>query len=310
MPPLECAPVGPPRGDQKLVVVAEAAVGDMRAMPQVPVVVRAPHVAGVPEQLDQPEVVSRGHHHAVAAAAARVDVGAVGVLGPHPLHRPPQRGGPRVPPRVLERRRELDLLAPGNLPKQQLVVSAVGLQVTAVFAPVQVRDVAAVALAHAYALVTARGVIYVHEVVVACHGEPPPVGAELDVADLLPPMLLGDDLVARVGLEHKEAPAEEPRSDELSVRTVRRRPGLTGDVPHGDLPALVHVVHPQRLIVPCGDELRQEGVRGQPPQLRGLHALLLVIPCAVPLRDDLAVSSPTVLRAHVELEDLASLGAH
>ena len=90
MPPLERAAVAAADGYEKLVVVAEPAVGDVRAVAQVAVVIRPPHVTGVPEQLYQTKVVRGCHHGAVGAAAARVHVRAVCVLRPHTLHWPAQ----------------------------------------------------------------------------------------------------------------------------------------------------------------------------------------------------------------------------
>ena len=265
MPPLERAPVAAAHGDEKLIVVAEPRVGDVRAVAQVAVVIRASHVAGVPEQFDQAKVVRGGHHGAVGAAAARVDVRAVGVLRPHALHRPSEGGRPRVPLGILERGGKLDLLAPGNLPEHQLVITTVGLQITTVLAPVQVGDVAAVALAHADALEISRGVVHVHKVIVASHRQPPAGRRELDVTYALAPVLLGDELVPGVGVEDDEPAAEETRGDELSVGGVGSGSNLRAHVSHRDLPSLVHVVHAQGLIVARADELGQERVRGETP---------------------------------------------
>ena len=81
-------------------------------------------------------------------------------------------------------------------------------------------------LAHADALEISRGVVHIHKVIVASHGQPPAGGRELDVAYALPPVLLRDELVAGVGVEDDEAAAEETGGDELSIRRVRRGPNL------------------------------------------------------------------------------------
>ena len=279
-------------------------------MPEVPAVVGATDVARVPEQLHQPVVVRDRDNLSVRAARHGVDVRAVRVLRPDALHGPPQRARPRVPARVFQRRREAHRLALRDLPEQQLVVPGGALQVPPVLGPVHARDVRAVTLAHAHALVRAVAVVEVDEVVVRRDGEPPAARREFQIRNLLAPVLLRRQLVPGGRLEHDEPAALESARHEGPVRRVRRAARLARDVAHGDLPALVHVEDPQRLVVPGGDELRQKRVRGQTPQLARLRPRLLVRRGGVPLRDDPAVHAPRRLRGHVELENLRALRAH
>eukprot|EP00982_Pelagococcus_subviridis_P014294 31316-Pelagococcus_subviridis.AAC.20 len=253
---------------------------------RVSVVIRAPDVARVSEKFNQSEIIRGRDDLTVERPAARVDV------------RPVRRG------------REPNLFAPGDLPVQKLVIAAVRLQKSTIFAPVDVRDVAAVPFAHARALVPARGVVHVDEVIVRPHGEPTAVRGELHVGNFLSSVLLRDDFVPRRRLEHDEPAAEKTRGDVLPVRGVRRAARFTADVPHRDLPALVHVVHPQRLIVPRGDKLRQKRMRRESPELGRVHSLRLVDRPGVALRDDPPVHLPRVLRAQVELENLGPARAN